>query len=242
LAFGGGGGLHAVALARELGCRSVIVPRHAAVFSALGMMMSDLRRDAFVTRLIADDAETPERLSGLIAQTAAAARAQFAAEGVPPGRLTVAARVKCRYRNQEHSVEVPIGLGPHDAWAVADLYQRFHALYQREYTYRLAAPVEIVGLHLIATAEVGKIRLQPLPVSGAGLDATLKGRRLVDYAEEGLCEATIYDATRFEPGMSFIGPAVIEDPGTTVVVHPGDRVTIDPFGNIRIAIERGSRP
>ena len=52
VAFGGGGGMHGVALAQELGIRKVVVPRGASVFSAWGMMMSDLRRDYFVTRLI----------------------------------------------------------------------------------------------------------------------------------------------------------------------------------------------
>ncbi|WP_319531215.1 hypothetical protein [uncultured Cohaesibacter sp.] len=51
---------------------------------------------------------------------------------------------------------------------------------------------------------------------------------------EGVHEATIYDATKFEPGMAFDGPAIIEDPGTTIVVHPGNHVTIDEFGNTHI--------
>ncbi len=236
VAFGGGGGMHAVALATELGCRTVIVPRGASVFSAWGMMMSDLRRDAFVTRLIAEGEDAPARLTALLDETAEAARAQFTAEGVTADRLTLAALVKCRYRNQEHAVEVPVGLGPQDAGAVSDLYARFHGIYEREYTYRLDAPVEIVGLHLIATAAVGKLEITPLPVTGAGNDAARKGRRQVDFAEAGRHEADIYDAERLEPGMGFAGPAVIEDPGTTVVVHPGNRVSIDAYGNIHIAL------
>ncbi len=236
VAFGGGGGMHAVALATELGCRTVIVPRGASVFSAWGMMMSDLRRDAFVTRLIEAGEGAPDRLTALLLETTDAARARFAAEGVSADQLALTALVKCRYRNQEHAVEVPVEAGPQDAGAVADLYGRFHAIYEREYTYRLDAPVEIVGLHLIATAAVGKLEPTPLPVTGATPDAARKGRRTVDYAEAGRHEADIYDAERLEPGMRFGGPAVIEDPGTTVVVHPGNRVGIDPYGNIHIAI------
>ena len=134
--------MHAVALATELGCRTVIVPRGASVFSAWGMMMSDLRRDSFVTRLIPESEDAHERLTTVLGETADEARAQFAAEGVPAERLTLTALVKSRYRNQEHAVEVPVGLGPHGADAVADLYARFHGIYEREYTYRLDAPVE----------------------------------------------------------------------------------------------------
>ena len=111
---------------------------------------------------------------------------------------------------------------------------RFHGVYEREYTYRLDAPVEIVGLHLVASAEVGKLELAPLPKTGASLAAALKGRREVDYALEGVHEAAIYDGEKLEPGMSFAGPAVIEDPGTTVVVHPGQARSIDGYGNIHI--------
>ena len=83
---------------------------------------------------------------------------------------------------------------------------RFHDVYEREYTYRLTAPVEIVGLHLVAAAEVGKLELARLPVTGASLAAALKGRRPVDYATEGVHVADIYDSARLEPGMSFSGP------------------------------------
>ena len=118
------------------------------------------------------------------------------------------------------------------------LIERFHGVHQREYTYRLDAPVEIVGLHLVASAEVGKLQLAPLPKTGASFAAALKARRLVDYALQGAHEADIYDAEKLEPGMSFAGPAVIEDHGTTVVVHPGQSVSIDAYGNIHIEIAR----
>ena len=110
---------------------------------------------------------------------------------------------------------------------VATLFEKFHDVYQREYTYRLDAPVEIVGLHLVASAEVGKLELGRMPVTGATLAAARKGSRDVDFALEGIHRAEVYDADRLEPGMRFAGPAVIEDPGTTIVIHPGNPVTID---------------
>ena len=75
----------------------------------------------------------------------------------------------------------------------------------------------------------------PLPKTGATVAQAVKGRREVDYATEGVQTATIYDATKFEPDMAFTGPAIIEDPGTTIVIHPGNRVHIDAFGNTHIA-------
>ncbi|HXW20081.1 MAG TPA: hydantoinase/oxoprolinase family protein [Roseiarcus sp.] len=238
VAFGGGGAMHGAALGAELGVKKVVVPRGAPVFSAWGMMMSDLRRDYFFTRLIDASGLAPEgvapAVSALIEEAASRAHAQFAAEGIAKERVKLTPFLKCRYQNQEHSVEAPIGYGAISGQTVADLISRFHAIYEREYTYRLDAPVEVVGLHLVASAEVGKLHIAPLPKTGLSLEAARKGRRSVDYATEGVREADIYDASKLEPNMSFAGPAVIEDPATTVVVHPGQSVAIDEYGNIHI--------
>jgi N-methylhydantoinase A len=240
VAFGGGGAMHAAALGAELGVKKVVIPRGAPVFSAWGMMMSDLRRDYFVTRLVetggGDLAAAAAGLTALIEEAVTGARAQFAQEGVDAGRVKLTPFLKCRYQNQEHSVEVAVEHRPFTAETVNDLIARFHDVYEREYTYRLNAPVEVVGLHLVASAEVGKLELVKLPASGVSPGAALKGRRRVDYATEGEHEADIYDAAKLEPGMVFVGPAVIEDPGTTVVVHPGQRVSIDVYGNTHIAL------
>jgi N-methylhydantoinase A len=242
VAFGGGGAMHAAALGAELGVKKAVIPLSAPVFSAWGMMMSDLRRDYFITRLIetggAEASAVAAALSALIEEAAERAIAQFAAEGIAEKRVKLAPFLKCRYQNQEHSVEVALAYGPVGEEALADLIARFHAVHEREYTYRLDAPVEIVGLHLVASAEVGKLQLAPLPKTGASLAAALKARRMVDYALEGAHEADIYDAEKLEPGMSFVGPAVIENPATTVVVHPGQSVSIDAYGNIHIEIAR----
>lgn len=230
--FGGGGPMHGVALGQELGVKKVVVPRGAPVFSAWGMMMSDLRRDYFVTRLM--DGNDRAGLDELLSNTMELACEEYAREGVTADKVSFKPMVRCRYQNQEFAVEVPVPAGPVTEEVIARMLSEFHEIYEREYTYRLSAGVEIIGIHLIAASEVGKLELVPLPKTGAKLEDAVKGRRMVDYATEGEHEATIYDSTKFEPGMSFCGPAVIEDPGTTIVVHPTNRVYIDDFGNTHI--------
>lgn len=234
VAFGGGGGMHASALARELGVRHIIVPRAAPVFSAWGMMMSDLRRDSFITHVM--DQDDLDAVNALIDASAEEAVRQFAEEGVGRDRVLLKPFLKCRYRNQENAVEVGLEGTKLDAAGLHDAMSRFHAIYEREYTYRLGVGVEIVGLHLVATAEIGKLQPTEVPVTGAPVSAALKGRRSVDYMTEGIHDAALYDAARLEPRMAFGGPAVIEDPGTTIVVHPGDHVSIDRHGNVHIAV------
>jgi N-methylhydantoinase A len=236
VAFGGGGGMHAVALAAELGIRRVVVPRAADVFSAWGMLMSDLRRDYFVTRLLTLDAENAPRVDTLLREMEAIATAQFAREGVEASRLRFHRYGKLRYENQEHSVEVLLPGGEVDANAARGIVDLFHRSYEREYTYRLDAPVEFVAAHLVAVAEVGKLEPATLPRTGRRLDDALKGRRIVDFATEGMHEADIYVGELLEPGMGFEGPAIVESRSSTVVVHPGNELTVDDYGNVRIEV------
>ena len=234
--FGGGGAMHGVALAAELGARKVVVPAGAAVFSAWGMMMSDLRRDYFVTRLAELRKGAAEGIEQIFAESEERARAQFVAEGVDPAKVRFLRYGKFRYQNQEHTTEVLIAAGAITDARLAEIEAAFHETYEREYTYRLDAPVEMVGIHLVASAEVGKLTMKKREPTGAKAENALKGHRDVDYALEGIHKAAIYDGTKLEPGMAFSGPAIVEDPGTTVVVHPGNRVEIDGYGNIHIQL------
>jgi N-methylhydantoinase A len=241
IAFGGGGAMHAVSLATELHMRKVIVPRAADVFSAWGMMMSDLRRDYFVTRLMPLDASCIDTLQGVVTQAQDEARRQFAAEGISAQQLQLHCHARLRYENQEHSVELPFDATRIDAALLHTVTQAFHAAYEREYSYRLDAPVEFVGLHLVARAEIGKLTPTPLPVRGHTLEQARKGRRSVDYAQAGICEADIYDGALLDPGATFAGPAVVETAGTTVVIFPGNQAEVDIYGNIHIHLD-GARP
>ncbi|PZQ48145.1 MAG: 5-oxoprolinase [Rhodovulum sulfidophilum] len=236
VAFGGGGAMHAVALARELGVGKVVIPTGASVFSAWGMMMSDLRRDYFLTALADLTAEAAPGIEARFAAIERQASEQFAAEGIAAGKVTLKRFGKFRYQNQEHTTEVPLE-GAVDAGSLSRIAADFHAAYEKHYTYRLDAPIEMVGLHIIASAEVGKLKPVEHPVGDAAATVALKGRRVVDYATEGAHEADIYDGEKLAAGMTFAGPAVVEDPGTTIVIHPGDAVEIDRWGNMHIRVD-----
>ena len=123
----------------------------------------------------------PPSLKTLVEEAEARARAQFVEEGIAADKVTLVPFVKCRYQNQEHAVEVQFPGASVNDTTVATLFEKFHDVYQREYTYRLDAPVEIVGLHLVASAEVGKLALGRMPVTGATLASARKGRREVDF-------------------------------------------------------------
>jgi N-methylhydantoinase A len=235
IAFGGGGGMHACTLARELGIRKIIIPKQSAVFSAWGMLMSDLRRDYIQTRIVElDDKSAGTKLNESLQVLEKQALDEFRKESVDASKVRFLSYGRFRYQNQAHSVEVSLPEGPIGDAVIQRIAETFHAVYEREYTYRLDAPVELVGLHVVASADVGKLALKEMPASGRTIEDALKERRTVDYTEAGEHEAAIYDGGLLEPGMEFRGPAIVEDPGDTIVIMPDMGCHVDPYGNIHI--------
>ncbi len=131
-----------------------------------------------------------------------------------------------RYEGQEHTISVHLPAGDFGAAEISELIGRFKDAYEREYTYRLDNAVEIVSYNLIAYAAIDRPELAKLPGGGNTADA-VKGRRTVDFDEQGLREATIYDREKLPAGADLSGPAVIEEVGSTTVVFPGQSVLTD---------------
>ena len=236
VAFGGGGGMHAVALAQELGVKKVIIPAAASVFSAWGMMMSDLRRDHFVTHLVDLAEGAASDIESVFSSVELQAIEQFQTEGIDKKSIKFIRYGNFRYKNQEHTTEVRLSDGPISDKQIGLIEDEFHNTYEREYTYRLDTSVELVGIHVVATSEVGKLTMQKRPDQGIKEAEARKGAREVDYALEGVHKATLYNGEKLLPGMEFNGPAIIEDSGATTVIHPGNRVRVDGYTNIHIEI------
>lgn len=235
IAFGGGGGMHACALARELNIKKVIIPKQSSVFSAWGMLMTDLRRDYLLTQIVELSApEAAAQLDRDLRQLEEKALQEYVAEGIDPARVHFLRYGRCRYQNQEHSVEIVLPDGEITAEQVGAIRQRFDTDYKREYTYTLDAPVELVAYHLVAIAEVDKLKPEKLPITGRKIEDAIKMQREVDYVEAGVHLATIYNGDALEPGMSFVGPAVIEEAGATTVIPPGLPCHVDEYGNYHI--------
>ena len=138
VAFGGGGGMHACALAKELGIKKVVIPRQSGVFSAWGMLLSDLRRDYLLTQI--EDTTAPDAarcINETLAQLEEKAYQEFEAENIDRSRVHFQRYGRCRYQNQEHSIEIDLPDGEITRERMAEILEHFHANYEREYTYRL---------------------------------------------------------------------------------------------------------
>jgi len=240
IAFGGGGGMHACALARELGIKKVVIPNQSGVFSAWGMLLSDLRRDYLQTQIVELSVEDAlKQLNDTFKALEEQAYQEYESENIERSRVRFLRQGRFRYQNQEHSTEIGLSNEHLTPALMANIIEDFHTNYEREYTYRLDAPVELVTFHLIAMAEVDKLKPQKSPQSESALADAVKAKREVDYLEAGIHKATIYSGDDLAPGMRFTGPAVIEEAETTVVIPPNMACHVDEYNNYQILTNPG---
>lgn len=233
VAFGGGGGMHASALALELNIPRVIVPAHAAVFSAWGMLMSDLRRDYIRTKpTTLTDAVTLE-IVAIFQEMEAESMAAYSEEGVAAERVRYERFADMRYAGQEHSVQIPVSADLTPVQGIDQLVTDFAQEYENKFSYRLENDVEVVSYYLVAYASVDRPSLKPI-YANTDLGLARKPPRKVDFDTYGIHETHIYDRNLLGAGARFPGPAVIEEVGGTTVVFPTQEVEVDQFGNLHI--------
>jgi len=234
MAFGGGGGLHAPMLARELQIGTVIVPENPAHFSAWGMLLTDLRSDYVRTRVLDANESTLQALNEMLEELEALASRQFAEEGVPEKLIWFERSVDVRYKGQEHTVKTPIrkASGKVDAGDLKQIIALFHQLHYKAYAFRLDSACEIVNVHVTAFGKVRKPKVEPIKRRAGTAAKALKGERKVDYDEEGVKRSKIYDRHLLPVGCKVKGPAVVEELACTTLVYPGQNLTVDRFGNL----------
>ena len=214
LAFGGAGGMHACSLAEELGMETVIVPRAGGVLSALGLAISDLRRDYVRPYLVPLRDADAEELQARYRDMSLAAADDL--EGPEHQR-----RADLRYGGQSFELTV-------DADVPGELEARFHAAHEGRYGYKMPdEPIELVNLRLVATVPVGKPGLdEPGPSGDAGA-----GGREANFDGEWQ-EVPVLDRERMGEGSEVEGPAVVEFKESTCVVRPGWGGSVDGVGNL----------
>jgi len=234
IAYGGGGPLHAASVAKELSIRTIIIPNAPGHFSALGMLMADLRRDYVQTlfeRL--DDLEMFE-LEDQFKKLEAEGRKALEESGIPTDRIVFERAADMRYVGQEHAVAVRMPANVGDETARAAIKRLFDAAHDLRYSH--SAPEEsadIVSLRVSAIGRLGKPEF--LRISRG--DATpppesCRGTRSVIFEGSGALEAAVFDRTKLLQGNVVRGPAIIEEVASTTVVEPGDSVTVNAFGHL----------
>jgi len=232
LAFGGAGPVHAYGVARILRSPSILSPASAGVASALGFLVAPVAAEgsqSYVARL---DRIDWERLNEIYVQLEQAGREFLAASGVLPREMSVSRSADMQYLGQMHDIVVPVPsgqLGPDDEPRLrAAFYDRYRELFQRVVT---RIPVEALTWRVTVSAPAPHLNLRRAPATPGG--NAQKGERLAFFPERyGYVPTPVYDRYALQPGDRLVGPVIVEERESTLVVGPGARLEVDEFGTL----------
>jgi N-methylhydantoinase A len=222
LAFGGAGGLHATSVARSLGMAGVVVPVHAGVFSALGLVLAPPRADAAraVSILDGDLTEALRAASGLVATT----RGEIEDAGHAIDRTELSLDV--RYVGQAHEIAVPW----HQEEGIEEVIGRFGRLHRARYGFdRGADSVEIVAVRATSFG-LAPLREAPTPASRPG-PATTSSRPVV-IASGQTVPAVVVHRHSLSVGDAIAGPAIIEEAEATTFLDIGEAGVVAEDGSL----------
>ncbi len=228
---GGAGAVHAGAIAKELEIPLVIVPRNAAVFCAMGQLLSDFRHDflrSYITPLEKIDLR---RVNDLYRDMKLEAVRTLISESIPDQRMVFSFYAHFRYIGQFSEIEVPIDEEIWTEETVLKLTNSFHERHESLNGYCVrSAPLEVMSLGVVARGTTEKPKIVEFPVKEKSASSAIKGKRNI-FIEDQFMDVPVYDGSKLSPESQFSGPAVVEEETTTLIVPPGYSVSCDKYGN-----------
>lgn len=232
VAYGGAGPLHAPKLAADLGIPRVIVPRTAGVLSALGLLISDVVYDYSVSRVRRWDDLAPSNLAGKFTELREQGKDRLAAEDIPPARRSFEPVVDLRYAGQSFDLSIEVPSDEIDAETMTTIAQQFHDRHEQRYGHTdPEEPIELVTVRLNARGVVDTPDFDPKTTDTQSVEDAIREERTVFYDGEPY-ETSVYSREHLPVGGAFDGPAIVEGGESTVVVHPGQSVSIDDDANL----------
>jgi N-methylhydantoinase A len=237
MVIGGGGAMHGADLARELQVSELIIPSHAGVFSAFGMLMSDIRRDYIRTNVITLIQDQRHIIQSTFNEMEKEAIDNFQLDGYNLDDIKFTYYTDLRYAGQEHYVKVLLSNFDNNT-PLDVIINYFHKEHKKQYSFELDTTVELVNFHLVAEVEVDKPEFPKMEVTGKKVEDAIFDTREVDFDDLGIHNTPFYHRDLLEPNMTFNGPAIIAENATTTVVTPKYIVNIDEYGNLILTLER----
>jgi N-methylhydantoinase A len=231
LPFGGAGPIHAGRIAQELGMAGLVVPLYPGVFSAIGLLMSDVKHDHIRSKMT-PLAKTPvEAIRQVFGTMEHEARIELEQEGFAADAIRIDRALDLRYAGQGY--ELTIGCGP---LAHADdlntLRKTFDTQHKSMFGHMAPdEPVEIVSYRMQAIGLVPPVPMQKFEPGGGKLEDALRERRSVRFDGKDI-ETPVYQRERLDVGHVLQGPAVIDQFDCTTVIYPGQQVRVDAFKNL----------
>ena len=232
LAFGGAGPLHAGRIARDLGMAGVVVPLHPGVFSAIGLLMADVRHDHMRSRLMPLADTQPGEMNEMLERLVAEANVQLADDGFCPDRVRIERALDMRYAGQGYEVTVPCPARPLSASDLLALRAAFDAQHKAMFGhFAPQAAVEIVSFRVRGIGLVPQVGMPEFKRGGRSLADARRGDRHVRF-EDAEVECPVYWRERLDVDLSIPGPAVIDQLDSTTLICPGQVACVDKWRNL----------
>lgn len=225
LAFGGAGPLHGAAIARKLDIPTVIVPPFPGAFSAMGLLMADLRVDKIWTQAFRSDQVSVDLVQSQFQQIATAALTELQQQGyVGEPQLRYAINMRYLGQNYETELELPGLVGDHAQLAAT--YEAFHQMHEATYGYRIpGAVVELISFKVTAIGVIPKPRLATVQT----VSPEAPRERPVYFAGHGFVPCRLMRRAALPIDEALTGPLIVEEAGSTTLVEPGMQIVRNAY-------------
>jgi N-methylhydantoinase A len=237
VAFGGAGPLHACDIAAKVGMTQVVVPIYPGLASAFGALIAAPKVNKLWSKHFRSDSTDAATVDEHFEDLVATVIAELRAEGYS-GAAQVARSISMRYWGQNYEQDVPVPEGKVTPALLQQTLTAFHRLHEQFYGYVIGGEtIELIRFNVEATGELAPPSLPSLPEDGraGGRQVT----RPVFFQGHGLIDCPIVQRQDLHAGCRSEGPMVIEEIVSTTLVHPAQRVAVDPVGVIRIDLSSG---
>jgi len=246
IAGGGAGPVHAVAIANRLGISQIYIPRQAAAFCALGAALANYEYVLNLCIYRGEDQLRVEDMRGWYDSLEAEGVNTLARQGLPEGDMKLVRGAEMRYLGQLRDIVIFLPENrkgePFTDQTLKDLIKEFHAKHQAIYGW--SDPAMAVAISTLKVRAIGvrrPVELIKQPEAGKDASGAFKRRRQAYFKEPGgFVETPCYDASHMKHGNVIEGPAIVEDPTTTIVVPKGTDLTVDAYHNYIIRTRRSS--
>lgn len=235
VAAGGAGALFACEIAAELEVPKVLVPANPGIIAAIGLLATDETYEYVATESFTFDNVDPSSIQRSYKQLEAKAVARLDSENIAEDRRKIQWLADARYEGQGYEVRFSVPKGTIDEQWLAEVEKAFHAAHLEEFGHQFAnGVVEVINIRVDASAVMNELPT-PLPNTTGGLESAHVETRPVTFDVEGkptTVNTGFYEREKLGVGTEFVGPVIIEQYDSTVVVPPGFSGVVDEVGNL----------
>ena len=237
---GGAAGMHIIPLAEEMGIKQVLVPKFASCLCAFGQIISDVKYTYLATEamLVAHDADF-SHLNQTLSRMEQEGITRLKQDGFGEGDIVIERSMEMRYLGQIHECTVQVPNGTIDAGLAGDILDAFHRRHESLFTYAEEdSAVELVNVEVTVRGRVSKPDIPHIPGATTGVDSALTEHRNMIFDDSyNWVNSPVYDGTRIGAGHTVHGPALIEEPTTTIVIKAGWQAYLHESGTYLLTPE-----